>query len=128
MLTHPLGGGDALLEEHLWAHDLPLDMGLLYGVPGFLGMTCLLVMLVHSVVKWARSLRGEIEIFEITMLSMFIAAVTCALISPPDIAFLTPMIMVAAFAKERAWLAASRSRERWRAISRPAMLAPLPAA
>jgi O-antigen ligase len=127
MLAHPLGGGDALLEEHLWAHNLPLDMGLLYGIPGFLSMTWLLVMLVYSVVKWTQSLRGGIELFEITLLSIFIAALTCSLISPPDISFLTPLILSAAFAKERNWMAASRARARRRPIGAPAMLAPFPA-
>jgi uncharacterized membrane protein len=59
---------------------------------------------------------------------MFIAAMTCALISPPDIAFLTPMIMVGAFAKERAWIAASRARDRRRAICGPEMIEALRAA
>jgi hypothetical protein len=125
MLSHPLGGGDTLLEEHLWAHNLPLDMGLLYGIPGFLCMTCLLLMLVKSVFKWARSLQGEIEVFEITVLSLFISALACSLISPPDLSFLTPLILVGAFAKERAWIEVSRSHSRRRAMIRPLILAPM---
>jgi O-antigen ligase len=125
ILNHPMGGGDALLEENLWAHNLPLDMGLLYGIPGFVIMTWLLALLVRPVVKWMMALRGGIEIFEVTLLSMFIAALVCSLISPPDIAFLTPLIMVGAFAKERAWMEASRAKVRPRAIGRTAMLAPL---
>jgi hypothetical protein len=87
----------------------------------------LLVMLIHPVVKWTRSFRGAIELFEVISLSMFVAALTCSFISPPDVAFLTPLLMIGAFAKESAWIAASRARMHRRAIARPTMLAPLPA-
>ena len=110
ILQNPFGGGDALLEEHLWAHDLPLDMGLLYGIPGFITMTCLLLMLVVAVGRWAFHLRSEIKSIEIILLTMFIAALTSGLISPPDLAFITPLLLVAAFAKERVWVLAARAR------------------
>ena len=104
-----LGGGDALLEDHLWAHNLPLDMGLLYGIPGFLCMIWLLFMLVQAVVRWTGGLSSEIKSIEVLLLSMFIGALISSMVGPPDIAYLTPMLLVAAFAKERTWIAYSRS-------------------
>jgi hypothetical protein len=127
MLNYPLGGGDAYLEDHFWAHDLPLDLGLLYGIPGFLCISGLLSTLIYWVVKWICHLRGEFEFYEIILLSVFIAAMVSCLISPPDLAFLTPMLLVGAFAKERAWMEASHARARRRANVRAALLASMPA-
>ena len=109
MVQNPMGGGDALLEDHLWAHNLPLDMGLLYGIPGFLCMSWLLIMAVHAVIKWAGCLGSEIKSIEVLLLSMFLSAIVSCLVCPPDIALLTPMLLAAAFAKERTWIAYSRS-------------------
>jgi O-antigen ligase len=109
MVQHPMGGGDALLEDHLWAHNLPLDMGLLYGIPGFLCMSWLLIMLIHAVVQWAGRLASAIKSFEVLLLCTFIGAFVSCLVCPPDIAFLMPMLLVAAFAKERVWIAYSRT-------------------
>ena len=109
MFQNPLGGGDALLEDHLWAHNMPLDMGLLYGIPGFLCMSWLLFMLVQAVVTWVNRLASEIKSIEVLLLSIFLSAIVSSLVCPPDIALLTPMLLVAAFAKERTWIAYSRS-------------------
>jgi len=109
MVQNPMGGGDALLEDHLWAHNLPLDMGLLYGIPGFLCMSWLLIMLSHAVVKWAGRMGSEIRSIEVLLLSMFLGAIVSCLVCPPDLALLTPMLFAAAFAKERTWIAYSRS-------------------
>jgi hypothetical protein len=109
IVQNPLGGGDNLLEDHLWAHNLPLDMGLLYGVPGFLCVIWLLIMLSGIVVRWAGRMASEIKSTELLLFSMFVGAVVSSLVCPPDIAYLTPMLLVAAFANERLWLASSRS-------------------
>ena len=109
MVQNPMGGGDALLEDHLWAHNLPLDMGLLYGIPGFLCMSWLLIILIHAVIEWAGRLASEIKSIEVLLLCMFFGALVSCLVCPPDIAFLTPMVLVGAFAKERVWIAHSRT-------------------
>jgi hypothetical protein len=106
--SNPIGGGDALLEDHLWAHNLPLDMGLLYGIPGIVSITCLLGMLTASVVRWTFALRGSVEAFEVTFLSVFVAALVSCLISPPDLAFITPLVFIGVFARERTCMLPSR--------------------
>jgi hypothetical protein len=84
-------------------------------------------MLVASVAKWAFHLQGAIEIFEVIVLSLFVAALVSCLISPPDPAFITPLVLVGAFAKERARMQASRAGARSREIHSAAMLAAYPA-
>jgi hypothetical protein len=109
MFQNPLGGGDALLEDHLWAHNLPLDMGLLYGVPGFLCMSCLLFMMTQALMKWAGRLSSEVKSIDVMLFSMFLGAIVSCLVCPPDVALLTPMLLVATFARERTWMSYSRA-------------------
>jgi hypothetical protein len=126
MFRYPLGGGDAYLEDHFWAHDLPLDMGLLYGLPGFFCMTSFLLALIYWVARWARNFPRDIEVYEMILLSVFISALISCLISPPDLAFLTPLVMVGAFAKERMMMRFSRAEAHRRIIERAGMLATMP--
>jgi hypothetical protein len=109
MFQNPIGGGDALLEDHLWAHNLPLDMGLLYGIPGFLCMVWLLFMLAQAVVRWVRSFSSEIDSIEVLLVGIFVGAVVSSMVCPPDIALVTPMMLIATFARERTWIAYSNS-------------------
>jgi len=108
ILARPTGGGDALLEDHLWAHNLPLDMGLLYGFPGIAATLWMICMLLVAVTRWALRLRGSVDVFDVTFLSVFIAALVSCMISPPDLAFITPLVFIGVFARERARMLPSR--------------------
>ena len=91
------GGGRGFMQTHTWAHNFFLDTALTAGIPGFLSLLALLVLVFLHIARVLLRGRRLLHPIFLVILSLFSAVFVLTMTSPPSLPLFGVLLLAAGF-------------------------------